>query len=449
MTIAFAHFRIGLTDGVSFEIDKRRAILEEMGHRVVTIAGTHSGPLDLYIPSFEYKQNATIAEINRLSFIATAEAELKSLVEEEAAAIEEQLEQFWLKEQFEVLFLHNLFCLAVCLPGSLAFYRFLKKHPQVKCLTTHHDFYWEAPRVHMFSFTNPYAIQLLETIFPPELPNVRHVVINTLAQQALKDKRGIDAEVVTDTFDFQQPLWTKENYPSDLPQKLGLHPEDLVFLIAVRVRERKAVELSLDVIEAVTRLKTNMVGKTKYDGTPITESSKVVLLIPGEYTTKEEPYIEKLKSKAAESGIDVRWISDIVGSEEQKSRGERQYDLWDCYVWSDAVLYTSHWEGWGNQFGEAVFARKPVVVFEYPVFTSDIRTQGFQVVSLGSTYETTSNGLIRVDESKVTAAAEEILLILTDREKYDSMVAVNFAIGKAKYDTNTRLKRHIQEVIDG
>jgi len=45
----------------------------------------------------------------------------------------------------------------------------------------------------------------------------------------------------------------------------------------------------------------------------------------------------------------------------------------DTYVFADIISYPSIFEGWGNQFIEAVFAKKPVIVFEYPVFKSDIK----------------------------------------------------------------------------
>ena len=36
--IAIVHYRVGRTDGVSLEIEKRKAILEELGHEVKHIS---------------------------------------------------------------------------------------------------------------------------------------------------------------------------------------------------------------------------------------------------------------------------------------------------------------------------------------------------------------------------------------------------------------------------
>lgn len=445
MKIAIAHFRTGLTDGVSLEIEKRQHILEQMGHEVVLIGGTHAGHLDLYIPEFEYKQDETVAVIQKMAFEPERGDELQQLVEPVAKRIEASLEEFLKKEKFEMIFIHNVFCLAVCLPGTLAFYTFLKNHPEIKAITIHHDFYWEPARWDVSNFTNPYAKEILDTAFTPNLPNLTHTVINSLAQKALKEKKGIESEVITDTFDFDQPLWVPSERNKDYLKDLDLNENDIMFLIAVRVRQRKAVELAIDTVAAVNRMKEKLIGKKKYNGHEITADSKVVLLIPGEFTPKEALYVEKLIKRASDENVDVRWISNLVGSEEQQELGEKKYALWDSYIYADAVLYTSHWEGWGNQFIEAVFAKKPIVVFEYPVFTSDIKPDKFIVTSLGDEYITYEDGLIDVSDKKVQEAAVEICDVLTNTDEYNRIIENNFQRGKEKYNVNKRLKEHLSQ----
>ncbi len=447
MKIAIAHFRTGLTDGVSLEIDKRKKLLEEMGHSVVLISGTHSGHIDLHIPEFEYKKNEVVADIQKLAFQPEKNDELQQKVTTISERIEASLEEFLAKEQFEVIFIHNVFCLAVCLPGTLAFYNFLKNHPEIKAITIHHDFYWEPARAAASAFTVPFAQEILDKAFTPDLPNLTHTVINSLAQKELKNRKNIDSEVITDTFDFDQPLWTQNERNTDFLKDTGLTRNDLLFLTAVRVRDRKAVELAIDTVAEVAAQKQSIIGKKKYNGAEITAESKVVLLIPGEYTPKEEAYVQKLKSRAAKKAVDVRWISNIVGSEEQQALGEMKYALWDCYVYADAVMYTSYWEGWGNQFIEAVFAKKPVVVFEYPVFESDIKSDGFQVVSLGTEYSLDDTGLATVPVEKVKQAAKEVCTIITSQERYTQIIENNFETGRKKYNTNIRLKEHLTQFV--
>lgn len=447
MRIAIAHFRTGLTDGVSLEIDKRKALLESMGHSVSLISGTHSGHIDLYIPYFEYKNNPTIARINELAFKAEQTQQLQQLLDTTAAGIEAALETFWQQEQFEVLFIHNIFCLATCLPGSLAFYHFLQKHPTVKGITIHHDFYWEEARAHLFAFTNPYAQQVLEECMPPKLPNLTHTVINTIAQRSLREKRGIDSIVLSDTFDFSIPVSTIDETNEHFLKDVGLAPNDLIFLTAVRVRERKAIELAIEVVHACAEQKKTLVGKAKHNGEVITETSRVVLLIPGEFTEKEAPYVAKLKELAARLDVQILWLQNVIGSEEQKAERSRKYSLWDCYVFADAVMYTSIWEGWGNQFMEAIIARKPIVVFEYPVFTSDIKPFGFQVVSLGQNFKYNQQNLVQVPQEKIDGAAHEVLEILTDNKKYEQSVTTNYRLGSENFNIHIQLKNHLEKLI--
>ena len=48
--IGICHFRVGLTDGVSLEIDKCKKVLEEMDHKVYLLAGETSSLDTTIIP---------------------------------------------------------------------------------------------------------------------------------------------------------------------------------------------------------------------------------------------------------------------------------------------------------------------------------------------------------------------------------------------------------------
>jgi hypothetical protein len=189
------------------------------------------------------------------------------------------------------------------------------------------------------------------------------------------------------------------------------------------------------------------VGKKKYSGELITEESKVVLLIPGEFTEKEALYVSKLKDMADRYAVKIVWLQNLVGSEEQKSQRSKKYSLWDCYVYADAVMYTSVWEGWGNQFMEAIIARKPVVVFEYPVFTTDIKPFGFDVVSLGEKFSYNEYGLVEILSEKVDLAAQKIMNTLSDIKKYEQTVNANYRLGKENFNIHIQLKKHLEKLI--
>ncbi len=52
--ILFAHYRVGMTDGVSLEIAKRQHILRNQGFSVATLAGPGSSGADYVLPSMDF-----------------------------------------------------------------------------------------------------------------------------------------------------------------------------------------------------------------------------------------------------------------------------------------------------------------------------------------------------------------------------------------------------------
>ncbi len=102
----------------------------------------------------------------------------------------------------------------------------------------------------------------------------------------------------------------------------------------------------------------------------------------------------------------------------------------------------------GNQFLEAVKARLPLVIFEYDTYTADIKPTGFKTISLGAKIEKyDENGFARIDQAKITKAAEEIIRVLQDSKFRETMVNHNFAIGKEKFSLQA-LASHIKRLLD-
>jgi len=143
-------------------------------------------------------------------------------------------------------------------------------------------------------------------------------------------------------------------------------------------------------------------------------------------------YWRNLQEHARQSGVVLVHVGDHVRhSRGNAADGSRIYSLWDSYVHADFVTYPSYWEGWGNQFVEALFARLPVLLFEYPVWTSDLAPKGFMVVSLGKDVAGTHpNGLVFAPKHRVEQAADRIVDILTDSVARNTMVEHNFTIAK-------------------
>lgn len=428
MKICIAHFRAGLTDGVSLQINERVRILENLGHKVYVVADLKSPIADLQIPYLSYKENLKVQQIQTEAFSGGFNDESMRLLEKIAFEVEKELDEFWNNHYFSLIFVHNIFALPVDLPVTIAFYNFLKRHPQIKCISVNHDFWWDPPRESLFKSDNPDVVNILTKYFPPKLPNITNTVLSKWEYDKLYKIKGIKADIVTDTFDFNQALWQQNETNKDFLKDVGIAEDEMTILLASRIRPRKGIELGIDFVKY---LNDKLNGK------------KAVLLLPNDFTAKETAYIDLLKKKAKDLNVKVVWAQDLVGSEEEKTLGIKKYSLWDSYVFADAVIYPSLWEGFGNQFLEAVFAKKPVITYEYPVFETDIKPAGFKVINIGKAVVIDENGLATIEKEKFENAASNLIKILNDRDDLAKVVATNFNIGKRKFNTRVQLRKYL------
>lgn len=431
----FVHYRVGLTDGVSLEIEKRRHILKEMGYEVKLVSGPKQSGADFIIDELEF-DTPVIRDIKENCFKYFNKATLDSgnlmaMVDEVSKRIEEAFLAYHHREKFDVIFLHNMFSLGLHISAASAFARIARKL-NIPVIATHHDFYWE--RKDFLEPVNEEIAEYLETYVPPlQIDNIIHVCINSLAQAELKRRKGISAVVMPDVFDFKQKSWTPDEYNSDLLQTIGVKPNDLVVLQATRIVKRKGIELTIQFVRELEKHKDKLIGKTLYNGKKITRDSNVVLILAGYAEEFDKQYLKNLEDEITTAKIKAKFINPLVGAE--RSYGDKKiYSLWDVYVFSDLITYPSILEGWGNQFIEAVFAKKPIVLFEYPVFISDIKKEGYFLISLGNKIRSNGvNNLLEIDVSQVNKATIESIKALTSKET-NILLDRNFEIGARYHD---------------
>lgn len=433
---AFYQHRLGRTDGVSLEVDKWRKVLEKQGHKVWYIAGNQDVPGGKFIPELYPFHEVTSRIIKNATVKLEDYPDGKALIEDvyrHSRKIKSSLERILEEIAPDVILPNNIFSVGYNLPGMLAMYEILEVS-SFKVICHSHDFWWEeeSKEVHP---TCKEVVDFYMKYAPPDLPGIKHVVINTLAQRELKRRRNIDSVVIPNVFDFNQREWKLDDYNYDLRAKLGLSDSDIVFLQATRILDRKAIELSIDVVREVKRRRSILEGKRLYNGKTFTKNDRIVLLSAGyvEGIGAGKNYFDSLVKKAEREKVDVIWAADIISFDRKYDAGKKFYSLWDSYAIADIVTYPSIWEGWGNQFIEAVFARLPVVVFEYPVFKADIKPKGFKIISLGDKIIKDSDGLLKVDDNIIIYAAEECIQLLLDGKKRKEIVDTNFEIGRLNY----------------
>ncbi|MDK2798900.1 MAG: mannosylglucosylglycerate synthase [Clostridiales bacterium] len=433
MNIALCHFRVGETDGVSLEMEKWKHALENMGHRVYFLAGS-AGITQGYIVEELHYQHEENNKFVRNAYEQLQDYQNEQEFEEDvldfAGRIEEKLEKFIREFEIDILVPNNIWSLGWGLPAGIAFANVANKL-NIRCIAHHHDFYWERSR-----YSQPtcnFIKNVLEVYFPPRESNINHAVINEIAKAEMKRRKGINATVIPNVFDFNEQTWSIDEYNSDFKKQVGIGENDIVILQATRITERKAIELAIDVVGEL--IKPENIDKIKkrglYDDRNF-KDGKIVLVLAG-LLESDIRYVELLKQKAKQKGVELLFINDRIKSSRCIENGKKYYSLWDAYVFADLITYPSILEGWGNQFLEGLFAKKPMVVYEYPVYVTDIKKKGFNIVSLGSEHTIDESGLVVVDKDLIKKAAAQCIELLTDREYRSRVVEQNFKLGKNHY----------------
>jgi glycosyltransferase involved in cell wall biosynthesis len=445
-TLSFFQNRLGRTDGVSLEVDKWKKVLTgRLGHKVWYCSGNDDVPTNYHLPelyaqhprTWRILRNGTV-EFNPADYASEEELELE--IYNHADVLEAKLLQFITEKRIDVLVPNNLCSGGYQPAAAIAFHRVMRR-TGLPSIIHSHDFYFEdSGEVKATCHT---VASIYERYFPVKLPNVQHVVINRIAQDQIKRRKNIDATVVPNVFDFDQAPWVADQYNADFRAAFGIGPDDLVFLQATRILDRKGIELAIDAVAELQQpaRRKALASAPTAGGGRFGEGSRIILLCAGIVETIgiSGDYWGSLQQHAKDRRVDMRHVGERVRhSRGATADGAKVYSLWDSYVLADFVTYPSQWEGWGNQFIEAVFARLPVLLFEYPVWRSDLAEAGFDVVSLGHQIAgKDSRGLVQVAPQVLSRAADQMIAILTSPDGRAQIGQKNYAIGRQRFGLDT------------
>jgi glycosyltransferase involved in cell wall biosynthesis len=447
MNIALCHYRVGETDGVSLEMDKWKKVLENMGHKVYFIAGS-TGTSDGYvIPEMNYRFKEDL-KIERNAYLKLEdyqdEDELIRAIRKQTLKIEEALKKILIENKIDLIVPNNILSIGRSIPTAMAFVKAIKELG-IRCIGHHHDFYWERD-----NFSQPtcnFVRKALEEYYPPKDDLISHVVINSIVQKELKVRRSLDSVVIPNVFDFDEKLWNVDDYNKDFREKLGIRDNDILMLQATRVTNRKAIELAIDVVGEMQKEENRKILEEVilYNGQSFEEDSRIMLVLAGMIETADD-YVERLKTRAKESSVELLFVNSLVEHSRCVKNDNKIYSLWDTYVFADIVTYPSIQEGWGNQFLEGLFAKKPMLVFEYDVYKEDIKRKGFKVISLGDKYELDKYDLAKVDKKIIKRTAGECIKLLIDKDCREKMVEENFQLGR-EYFSLESLEEKLKSIV--
>jgi len=402
MRIGFIGTRFSGTDGVSLEVAKWARVLERSGHESFYCAGELGGYAagGKLIPKMHF-QNAEILQINERAFGPNAEKDPLPLLDEIQRVGNElfaPLKDFVQAHQIDLIIVQNALAIPMNLPLGLCLTRLIAE-TGIPTIAHHHDFYWERERYQTNSI-----LDFLDTYFPPNLPNLQHVTINTIAHTRLKQRRGLDSSVIPNVFDFAVPPPVLDEYNRDFRQALGLTDSSPFILQPTRVIQRKGIELA---VEMVSRL--GLREKRMF----ITHSARDEGLAYWRWVEREARMMD----------VSLELVDHLIGDERKQGNGVKIYSLADAYLNANLITYPSLYEGFGNALIEAVYYKRPVVVNRYPVYNCDIRPLGFQFIEL--------DGF--VDDRAVTQATH----IIESPSDASDMAEKNFAIAREHFSLET------------
>jgi len=346
LNIGIFHYIANFTDGVSLEMNKWKQVFEEMGHAVHICAGKYGNHEEYLIEEmYHHSPDSRLLYFNTIKTFsdydseAVYRAELYSLAE----IIEEKIQAFVEMEGINFLVPQNVWSVAANPAVAIALARIMRKN-NLPALAHNHDFYFE--RIDGHALTCSTATDLADRYFPPRDPLAKHVVINSLGQRQLLERKGITSAIVPNTFDFEGGIWEPDDYNQDLRQRIGLKEGDVFILQATRIVTRKGIELAIDFVKRLNSpsRREQLKAKGLYDGRHFTDDSRIVLVFAG-YAMDDGTgrYKNLLIRKANELGVEIVFIEDLISERREIVSGEKKYSLWDSYVFADLVTYPSLW----------------------------------------------------------------------------------------------------------
>ncbi len=429
--IGFVSTRLAGTDGVSLETAKWAAVLERLGHTCFYFAGQSDWPAERsrVVPEAFFGHHA-IDEITHVSFSSdwsqqVAEtrgnpeiyaiytqaisrqirpAIVTQRIHEVAAHLKQQLYAFVREFHLDVLIVENALTIPLNIPLGLALTEFVAE-TGLPTIAHHHDFYWERER-----FQVNCVADYLNMAFPPALPSIRHVVINSIAAHELSRRTGLSALVVPNVMDFDEPPPPGDAYADDIRAALGVAADEKFFLQPTRVVQRKGIEHAIEL--------THRVGV------------KARLVISHASGDEGDTYERRVRDYADLLQVPVNFEAELIRDARGCTPdGRKVYRLADAYQHADLITYPSSIEGFGNAFLEAIYYRRPIVVNSYSTFEVDIKPRGFHVIEF--------DGYITVE------TVQQVQRALTDPLLIADMTEQNYRLAQ-QYFSYAVLTRRLQ-----
>jgi len=424
--VGFISTRFAGTDGVSLETAKWADVFEQVGFSCFYFAGELDRAPDCsFLVKEAHFQHPEIKDVFRKCFGALVrKRSVTRKIYELKRQLKDHLYKFIKKYKIDLLVPENALTIPLNIPLGIALTEIISE-TGMPTIAHHHDFFWERQ-----DFMTNAAWEYLNMAFPPHLPTIEHVVINSSADNQLSLRTGISPTIIPNVMDFENPppiaggfqscgldpdsrTPAGDDYAADVRQALGVADDELLILQPTRVVKRKGIEHA---IELVHRL-----------------GVKAKLIISHASGDEGYDYERRVREYSKLMKVDTYFVSNIIN--EQRGRtanGRKIYTLEDVYPHADLITYPSTFEGFGNAFLEAVYFCRPIVVNTYSIYTMDIKPKGFEV--------------IEIDGYVSDAAVRQARKVLTDPEHRHQMVKRNYETAQ-KYFSYSVLRKKLKNLI--
>jgi glycosyltransferase involved in cell wall biosynthesis len=408
--IGFVSTRLAGTDGVSLETRKWSDVLTGLGHECFCFAGESDWPANRrhVVPEAHF-QHPDVWELNASLFGTRVRSKETS---ERAQGLKQHLmthlRRFVHAFDLDLLIVENALAIPMHVPLGLALTELIAE-TGILTIGHHHDFAWERAR-----FWPNAATDYLASSFPPILPSMRHVVINSIAAEQLALRKGANSTLIPNVMHFESPPTARDDYAADMRSRLGIAPDEVLLLQPTRVVPRKGIEQTIELARRLSPPCTVLISHASGDEGPAYEAH--------------------LRDYADLMGVRVSFAaSSFDHSRGQTPDGAKTYALADAYGEADLIAYPSVVEGFGNAFLEAVYYRRPIVVRRYDVFRVDIQPKGFEVIAF--------DAFITEDTVRQAEA------VLENRALKDDIVDRNYERGRQYYSYRL-LERRLIDLLD-
>lgn len=408
--IGFLSTRFAGTDGVSLESSKWAEVLWHHKHVSYWYAGRldrdPSASMEVPEAFFNHPENQQIDKeaFGRLRRSTDLTRKILELAEFLKRTIYDFVERF----SIDILVPQNALCIPMHIPLGVALTHFIAE-TEFPVIAHHHDFAWERDRFSVNSVSD-----FLQMAFPPNLPSVQHVTINSEAQLDLAHRRGCASTLIPNVLDFEQPPPPLDDFAADFRQAINVAPDDVLVLQPTRVVPRKGIEMAINLLASL--------GDPRYK-----------LVVTHETGDEGLDYLDALVYMADKAHVDLRFVYAKVGDERgYDAEGHKIYSLEDVYPHADLVTYFSWYEGFGNALLEAFYFRKPVIMNRYSIFVKDIEPKGFKVIA--------TSGILT---DRLVSQVRDVMQNVGARQE---MVEHNYELSKAFFSYSV-LRRKLRALI--